>query len=258
MISIETRLMGKDRLQRELETYEEGSLNRESLEQVLRYCYFYQDLRMRSTVKAILLENKPEICLEIGSRTWYAWLHKNEYMPEQLTCVNLSLRELSMGKKINDHFKYEIKFVQGDAHNLLFEPDHFNLIFGRAILHHLELSAALAEVQRVLSPDGMIIFFEPLNINPAYKVYRYFHPNQRTKDERAFSISNLNLIKSTFNVKITYYNITSIPLGYIAKLFYKNIENPISKFAAKLDYYLCKVKYLQWLSSKCLIVGRKH
>ena len=248
--------MDRERLQREKQSYDSGSIKRKKLLSVLRFCYFYQDASMRQKVKEQLENNGPSKCLELGSRTWYGWMHLNNYFPDSLHCINLSDRELMGGVKLNAELPYEIDFSIMDAHNLEFESNSFDLVFGRGILHHLELKSALHEVKRVLKNDGIIIFHEPLDINPLYKLYRLLTPKQRTKDEKAFGLKELQAVKSHFSVEIYYYNIVSIPLGCLAYIIFKNHKNFISRFAAKIDSLLCKTPFLQLLSSKCLIVSK--
>ena len=142
-------------------------------------------------VKQILHKKNPSQCLELGSRTWYGWMHLNDFFPDKLHCINLSSREVLLGEKLNVDLPYDIQFNIMDAHKLEFEPDTFDLVFGRGILHHLELVSALLEINRVLKDDGTIIFNEPLDINPLYKLYRIFSPKQRTADEKALGLKEL-------------------------------------------------------------------
>jgi SAM-dependent methyltransferase len=59
-----------------------------------------------------------------------------------------------------------------DAYDLQFEDGTFDFIFGDIILHHLNMVPALDEIFRALKPNGEILFFEPLDINPAGKLVR--------------------------------------------------------------------------------------
>ena len=53
-------------------------------------------------------------------------------------------------------------FVLGSAHALPLPDESVDLVFGIAILHHLDLETAASEVQRVLKRGGRAIFQEPL------------------------------------------------------------------------------------------------
>src|SRR3989337_1097883 len=64
-------------------------------------------------------------------------------------------------------------------------PDNcFDIIFGFAILHHLELDKAIPELRRVLKPSGIAYFGEPLGGNPFINLYRRMTPQYRTADEK--------------------------------------------------------------------------
>lgn len=53
-------------------------------------------------------------------------------------------------------------FVVASAHDLPLESESFDLVFGIAVLHHLDLRLVSAEVHRVLKPGGRAIFQEPV------------------------------------------------------------------------------------------------
>lgn len=56
-------------------------------------------------------------------------------------------------------------------------PDHsFDVVFGIAILHHLDLAVSLKEVERLLKPDGFGIFQEPIRDSRLAKLARRMFP----------------------------------------------------------------------------------
>lgn len=62
--------------------------------------------------------------------------------------------------------------VVGDCHFLPFPDESFDIVFGDAILAHLDRKRAFAEARRVLRPTGRLIFIEPLDKNPLLRFYR--------------------------------------------------------------------------------------
>jgi ubiquinone/menaquinone biosynthesis C-methylase UbiE len=64
------------------------------------------------------------------------------------------------------------EFTVMDAENLTFPDDEFDVVFGRGILHHLDLGRCFREIARVLHPGGKAIFTEPLGHNPALNLFR--------------------------------------------------------------------------------------
>jgi SAM-dependent methyltransferase len=55
-----------------------------------------------------------------------------------------------------------VAFIVGSAHDLPFPDESTDLVFGMAILHHLDLALSAAEVRRVLRSGGRAIFHEPV------------------------------------------------------------------------------------------------
>ncbi len=55
----------------------------------------------------------------------------------------------------------QAEFVVGSCHEIPLADNHVDVVFGTAILHHLDLELAASEVWRVLKPGGLAIFSEP-------------------------------------------------------------------------------------------------
>lgn len=72
-----------------------------------------------------------------------------------------------------------IPACQGDAVRLPFRAGTFHAVFADSILMHLDLSAAVSEMRRILAPDGVVIIAEPLSGNPWMKIWRAIDPTYR-------------------------------------------------------------------------------
>lgn len=57
-------------------------------------------------------------------------------------------------------------FVVGPAEKLPFADTSFDVVVGKAVLHHLDVGRAAPELHRVLRPGGRAAFSEPLGTNP--------------------------------------------------------------------------------------------
>ena len=55
-----------------------------------------------------------------------------------------------------------VTFFVSSAHDIALEDESVDVVFGIAILHHLELAPVAREVKRVLRPGGRAIFQEPV------------------------------------------------------------------------------------------------
>jgi ubiquinone/menaquinone biosynthesis C-methylase UbiE len=85
------------------------------------------------------------------------------------------------------------------AEKLSYADNSFDIAIGFAIIHHLDLGKALAELHRVLKPGGVGYFAEPLATNPLIAIYRRLTPQYRTPDERPLVLSELPQLLSSFS-----------------------------------------------------------
>lgn len=64
------------------------------------------------------------------------------------------------------------RFIVGSAHDLPIEPASVDIVFGIAVLHHLDLDASAGEVYRVLKPGGRAVFQEPVRDSAVIRAVR--------------------------------------------------------------------------------------
>jgi len=67
-------------------------------------------------------------------------------------------------------------FVAASAHDLPFPDESIDVVFGMAILHHLDLDLVSRELRRVLKPGGRAIFKEPVRNSPVIRLARRLIP----------------------------------------------------------------------------------
>lgn len=84
------------------------------------------------------------------------------------------------------------------AEQLDFPDESFDVAVGFAILHHLDMEKALAELHRVLRPGGIAYFAEPLATNPLIQLYRHLTPQYRTLDEQPLYLHELPRLLARF------------------------------------------------------------
>jgi ubiquinone/menaquinone biosynthesis C-methylase UbiE len=102
-----------------------------------------------------------------------------------------------------------LSFEVMNAERLEFRDDTFDVICGAAILHHLDLDRALAEVARTLRGSGEALFLEPLGHNPFINLYRRLTPAYRTPDEHPLLMRDLRLMSRYFgSVQADYFHLT--------------------------------------------------
>jgi len=71
-------------------------------------------------------------------------------------------------------------FMVMDGEALTFPAGSFDIVSVAGVLHHMDLDAALAQIRKVLTPDGKAIFLEALANNPVIDAYRRRTPHLRT------------------------------------------------------------------------------
>lgn len=69
-------------------------------------------------------------------------------------------------------------FVVGSGHDVPIAGASIDIVFGIAILHHLDLAVASQEVHRVLKPGGRAIFQEPVRDSRLLRAIRACIPHQ--------------------------------------------------------------------------------
>jgi len=67
-------------------------------------------------------------------------------------------------------------FIAGSAHDMPFPDGSIDVLFGIAILHHLDLDLVSREVRRVLKPGGRAIFQEPVRNSAMVRFLRSLIP----------------------------------------------------------------------------------
>ena len=153
------------------------------------------------------------------------------------------------------------------AEKLDYPDNHFDVIVGTDILHHVEVGAVLKEVRRVLKPGGVAIFKEPIRV-PALDVIResrllrkiaptetsYDKHVHITDDERKLDHRDLALLNSTFR------DITTQRFSLLLRLYRVIPErwfNLVWKLQ-RIDYELMRfIPPLRKLGDICVFTCRK-
>jgi SAM-dependent methyltransferase len=109
------------------------------------------------------------------------------------------------------------RFSVMDAHETTFPDNVFDRVVGIGILHHLDLPAAMAEIDRVLKPGAKALFQEPLGDNPLLKLYRRV-ASIHTLDEQPLTRENLNYLTEKWNVRVEYSGLVTLPVSLLTSI----------------------------------------
>jgi len=123
----------------------------------------------------------------------------------------------------------------------------FDVIVGRATLHHLDYQEVLVRLSRTnLSEHGVMIFYEPLGSNPLMCLFQWWSRHAPTEDEHPFEWRDLRWLKKTFpDFTLIPVNFLSLPLGALSSLIFKKPDNWILRVADRVDQVLAHVPWLR-------------
>ena len=247
----------RERAQREREAYNQG-ISRERLDSVLGHTSYISDELLMKRLGVILRKRNGQDFLELGSSGWVIWIEDLGVRPGRLVCINISERELEKGVEAAETSVNKPEFRIMDAHKLEFPDNSFDVVFGSALLHHLNLKIVLEEINRVLRPGGVMVFHEPLRSNPVGWLVRKITPTARTADERALGVSDLAMCAQRFDMASSYYQLFAVPMGVFSRLFFSSPDNYFMRLAVGIDNVIASVfPFVGPIYRQVLIVGNK-
>ena len=226
------------RVERERAAYDAGIDRKRYVSLLASHAGHQAGLARARIAEAALSATPLRRVLELGEWAWLDWLERTGLAPAELVCVNISQRELDHGIIRSRHTRLKPTFMLMDAHDLAFPDGHFDAVIGWGILHHLDLGRALDEVARVLAPGGVMVFSEPLDMNPVARLVRRLTPKARTPDEIPFRAAELAAIRARFDVRVTYEQLLSVPVGVASRLLLPHPDNPLTRAAHAFDHGL--------------------
>jgi SAM-dependent methyltransferase len=232
----------KERVTREAEFFGHQQSRREGFETGLSYLNNGIGWQRRNeSIRTAKQDATDARVLEIGSQSWEQCLFRYGYRPERLTCINISQAELEIGRTRAATLGMACDFRKMDAHNLEFDDNSLDVVFGVAILHHIEFPRAMREIHRVLREHGKILFVEPLRHNPVARTVRWLTPHARTPDELPLGRPELRLISRNFEVNNYYSEMLTVIGAVVAQAFFTTPVNALTKFCNRADDLLARM-----------------
>jgi SAM-dependent methyltransferase len=113
----------------------------------------------------------------------------------------------------------------------------FGLIWGRAILHHLDWRPMLRRWYRDnLEPGGALVFYEPLGDSPLLRLYWRLARGAHTPDEEALHGADLAFLRAEFPaVELWPVNLLSLPMGLVSSKLFASGANRVMAVADQVD-----------------------
>lgn len=168
--------------------------------------------------------------------------------------ADLSTTQLQRAQKLvkSGATQAKVYFVQADAHNLPFARATFHGIYGKAILHHLDVHMAAREVYRLLSDGGKASFAEPMAHHPFFFIARAFTPGLRTVDEHPFTDNATCTFVRYFDEEYTTNHFLVAPFAYLFRIIsqteslFRWLHEKLQKFDSWLFKRIPKLRKYAW------------
>lgn len=134
-----------------------------SYDQLNRMISFGADVKWRKKVLKMVKDAQPKNILDIATGTGDLAILFAESKAQRIVGLDISVGMLEVGKQKIKQLKldHRIEMLVGDSENLPFEDNSFDVVtvsFGIRNFEHLE--KGLAEILRVLTPNGQLIVLE--------------------------------------------------------------------------------------------------
>ena len=211
--------------------------------------------RRRANRRAELLVNfgkisKENKILEIGCGTG---LFTGKIMElsgsKDVIAIDISPELLELAQKNHP----DAVFKLGDAMNLDFNDNSFDVVFGSSVLHHLDMEKTCKELLRVLKPAGRLVFAEPNMINPQIAIQKNIPFIKKmlgdSPDETAINRWSFDKMLQ----RIGYKNINIIPYDFLHPIT-PNFLIPVVEGLGKV---IEKIPVFREIAGSVIIVATK-
>lgn len=173
----------------------------------------------------------------------------------RVTGFDLSAGYVAEAERRTKMNEVEAKFVVANAEELPFPDASFDCVWGHAILHHVDLERAGAELVRILKPGGVAVFCEPWGGNPFLEFARRYLPypaKKRTRDEQPLQPTQRNALARFFpTMTVEGHQL----LGMARRLLG---ENRLVQQLHRLDHHLIRqCPHLKWWCRYVVLVLKK-
>jgi demethylmenaquinone methyltransferase/2-methoxy-6-polyprenyl-1,4-benzoquinol methylase len=167
--------------------------NYDSLNRVIS---FGIDVKWRKKVLKIVAQSNPKIILDIATGTGDLAILMSDTNAEKIIGLDISAGMLEVGKKkiATKNLSKRIEMVLADSENMPFEDNYFDAITVAFGVRNFEtLEKGLAEILRVLKPDGVFVILETSvpDKTPYKQGYNFYSKNILPIIGKLFSKDNV-------------------------------------------------------------------
>jgi len=164
---------------------------------------------------------------------------------------DLSEEGVSFGMSLAKVNEVEDRIIlqQMDAENLEYPDEFFDVVIGKAVLHHtIKYKRSAVELQRILKPGGIAIFKENIGDNPLFKIARFITMDIMGRHGDVNITANMlyDYAKGFSSIEIEAYNFFYM----LKRLIWQPGKQP--KWKKKILHKLKKLDDLTVHRSQCL------
>ena len=224
------------RATREAELYDSGRIWEESNRWVQRVIHVYEGPNTalgESRFEGLLAERAPGArVLEVGCAqgTLSAQLHA--LGARAVYGFDVSQREVEQARARYGDLP-GVRFAAQSAEAPI--AGEFDLIVGRAVLHHLDFRSVLSRLyEQNLARGGRMVFMEPMG-HPLTLAFHRLVRSAHTPDEWPITPRDMDWLRERFGARVVPINLLSFPAGVFSSLFLSAPDNRLTRMADRLD-----------------------
>jgi len=247
-----------DRVQREKAAYNDGGVFDASLRLQSRFWHVFQcpnTQRLERYVhECISRRAAGSVVLDYGCLYGDLYPRLEAYGPKRVIGIDISENAI---QRATARYGAKAEYLVMDAHRTSFPDAFFDLVVGRAILHHLDWETAIRELHRILRPGGVAVFVEPLGDNPAARFIRWSTPKARTLDETPVTRRQIRIADQIMGgARHRFANLISVPVAMGTSRLSKNPNNALLRGCDRVDELLSRSALRYWMRTVALVWQR--
>ena len=180
----------------------------------------------------------------------YGYVYDAARQTTQAAGIDISEVAIRMAHEKASSNGLSIDFRVMDAENMDFANESFDVICGNSILHHLDLNRSFSELARVMAPQGMGVFIEPMGHNPVINHYRTMTPNLRTSDEHPLLMKDLAKLKQFFQVvQVRHFHVlTLLAVPFRNRPVFRSLRTVLHAIDQSVFWLVPWLKRYSWMA----------
>ena len=149
-----------------------------------------------------------------------------------------------------------VEFVKHDASKPI--EGRFDLIVGRAVLHHIDFRDFLVTAyERNLADGGRLLFMEPC-AHPMTVAFHKLVRSAHTDDEFPLLPRDVRWLRATFpQARVEPVNLLSFPVGVVSGWVFSSPDNAVMRATDRIDSALARRPRLQAYGRQGIVVVDK-